>query len=274
MRWVITTVAAAVFVTTALAQTGHIIAIGDEWLLSDQAFLDQPAQSLQLASNIGNYFSGSTGNFLVLSNVPAQPPFVGQRGVLGTSFATSMTSAGHVWDVNPAVTITLATLQNYDAVFFCGSVGSGAANAAILAQYVNGGGSVLVMAGSGDFGTAGGEAAGWNPFLNQFGIGFGSEWFAVGQSLLNVPTLPSSHPVGSLVTSASWGFGQTAMDLDPINPLNEVALFGDFTGFGGPAGFNVAAVPIIATYNLVTPAPGAGALLIFGSLTLGSRRRS
>ncbi|HYD00928.1 MAG TPA: hypothetical protein VEB22_06845 [Phycisphaerales bacterium] len=185
-----------------------------------------------------------------------------------------MTNAGYGWDVNPAVPFTLATLQSYDAVFLCGATGSGAANAAILAQYVFGGGSVLVMAGTGDFGNAAGEAAGWNPFLNLFGLGFGTEWFAVGPSLLSVPTLPSAHPVGSLLTSASWGFGQTAMDLDPIDPLNEVAVFGDFTAFGGPTGGNDAAVPIIATYNLVTPAPGAGAVLALAALVVARCRRS
>ncbi|HYD00927.1 MAG TPA: hypothetical protein VEB22_06840 [Phycisphaerales bacterium] len=73
MHRALTTVAAAAFATAAFAQSGHIIAIGDEWLLSDQAFIDQPAQSLQLANNIGNYFNGATSNFLVLSNIPLTP---------------------------------------------------------------------------------------------------------------------------------------------------------------------------------------------------------
>lgn len=275
MRYLFSTAAAAIVATTAFAQTGHIIAIGDEWLLSDQAFIDQPAQSLQLANNIANYFSGPTGNFLVLSSSPPVGSVAGQRGVLGDSLTFAMINAGHSWIVNPEdFTLTLAALQSYDAVFFSGGVGSGAANAAVLAQYVNGGGSILVMAGTGDFGSAQGEADAWNPFLNQFGLGFGNEWFASGASLLSIPTLPSAHPVGSLVTSASWGFGQTAMDLDPSDPLNEVAVFGDFTGFGGPTGFNIAAVPIIATYNLVTPTPAAATLLGLGGAAFFRRRRA
>ncbi|MFT3686067.1 MAG: hypothetical protein QM783_14300 [Phycisphaerales bacterium] len=274
MRCALVPFAAAAVVSVASAQTGHIIAIGDEWLLSDQAFIDQPSQSLQLANNIANYFSGSTGNFLVLSNSPPSGPFVGQRGVLGDSLSFAMINSGHSWIVNPEdFTLSLAALQSYDAVFFSGTTGSGAANAAILAQYVNGGGSVLVMAGTGDFGSAQGEADGWNPFLNQFGLGFGNTWFASGASLLNIPTLPSSHPVGSLITSAAWGFGQTAMDLDPSNPLNEVAVFGNFAGFDSPPGFDAGAVPIIATYNLVTPTPGASGLLALGALAFARRRR-
>jgi hypothetical protein len=275
MRFVLSAAAAAALATTALAQTGHIIAIGDEWLLSDQAFLDHPSQSLQLANNIAGYFNGTTGNFLVLSNSGPVGGVTGQRGVLGDSLAFAMLNTGHSWVVNPeGFAVTLASLQSYDAVFFSGGVGSGAANASVLAQYVNGGGSVLVMAGTGDLGGPQDEANAWNPFLNQFGLGFGNEWFASSASLLNVPTLPSSHPVGSLITSASWGFGQTAMDLNPADPLNEVALFGNFTGLGGPTGFDVGAVPIIATYNLVTPTPGVAALLSLGGALFSRRRRA
>jgi MYXO-CTERM domain-containing protein len=275
MRFVLAPLTAAAFASIACAQTGHIIAIGDEWLLSDQAFIDQPAQSLQLANNIANYFNGPTGNFLVLSNSPPVGSVAGQRGVLGDSLAFAMIGGGHSWIVNPEdFTLSLAALQSYDAVFLSGGVGSGAANAAILAQYVNGGGSVLVMAGTGDIGGPQDEANAWNPFLNQFGIGFGNEWFASGASLLNIPTLPSAHPVGSLISTASWGFGQTAMDLDPSDPLNEVALFGNFSAFGGPTGFDVGAVPIIATYNLVTPAPGAMTVLALGGVAMLRRRRA
>lgn len=272
MRIATVAVTTVVFATTAFAQTGRIVAMGDEWLLSDQAFIDQPAQTQQLANNIAGYFAGATGNFLVLSTSPAVGSVTGQRGVLGTSLAANMAASGHGWVVNPPGALTLATLQNYDAVFFSGTLGSGAANASMLAQYVNGGGSVLVMAGTGDFGGAQAEADGWNPFLNQFGLGFGSNWFGLGASLLPVPTLPTAHPLGSLVSSAEWGYGQTALDLNPSDPLNEVALFGNFTGFGSPPDGDVAATPIVATYNVLIPGPGAGALLVLGTLCVGRRR--
>lgn len=267
-------VSTVVFSTAAFAQTGRIIAIGDEWMLSDQAFIDQPTQTQQLANNIAGYFSGATGNFLVLSSSPAVGGVTGQRGVLGASLAANMAASGHGWVVNPPGALTLATLQNYDAVFFSGSLGSGAANAAVLAQYVNGGGSVLVMAGTGDLGSAQGEADGWNPFLNQFGLGFGNAWFGLGSSLLSVPTLPTAHALGSLVNSAEWGYGQTALDLNPSDPLNEVALFGNFTGFGSPPDGDVAATPIIATYNVLIPTPGAGTLVMLGTLCAARRRRA
>jgi hypothetical protein len=261
-------------VTPAFAQTGRIVAIGDEWLLSDPAFVQQPSQTLQLANNIAGYFSGATGNFLVLSN--SGPSSIGQRGVLGDSLATAMINGGHAWIVNPEdFVISLASLQSYDAVFFSGGVGSGAANASILAQYVNGGGSVLVMAGTGDFGSAPGEADAWNPFLNQFGLGFGNSWFGLptDQNLINAPTLPSTHPLGSLLNGVLWGYGQTAMDLDPSDPLNEVALFGNFVGVNVPPTSSPEATPVIATYNVPVPTPGAGGLLALSALALTGRRR-
>lgn len=279
MRYpVIALVAAAATVPAplAFAQPGSIITIGDEWLLSDQAFAEQPAQSQQLAANIATYFSGPTGNFLVLSNSPAVN-FPGQRGVMGDSLAFSMINGGHSWIVNPEeFTISLAALQSYDAVFFSGTVGSGAANAAILAQYVQGGGNVLVMAGTGDHGGgSAGEAAAWNPFLNQFGLGFGDAWFGLrdGPNLLQIPTLPTAHPLGSFINGVRWDNGQTAMDLDPNDPLNAVALFGNFAGFSPLPGGDPSMTPIIATYNVPIPTPSAAALLGLGVCACLRRRR-
>ena len=275
MRCALTALTAACVALPALAQPGRVIAIGDEWLLSDEAFVQQPGQSAQLATNIAGYFNGSTGNFLVLSNSSAIT-FPGQRGVLGDGLANVMINAGRSWIVNPEeFTLSLAALQSYDAVFFSGTAGSGTANASILAQYVNGGGNVLVMAGTGDFGSPEAEANAWNPFLNQFGLGFGGSWFGLrqGPNLLNVPTLPSTHPLGSFINGVQWDYGQTAFDLDSNDPLNEVALLGNFTGFASPPDTAGAVAPIIATYNVPLPAPGAATLLALGSLSLARRRR-
>lgn len=230
---------------------GRIIAVGDEWLVSDTAYTNQPAQTQQLVSNIAGYFSNSgPANFAV---------FPGSPIAYGSSIAAHMATLGHTWNTAPGV-FTLANLQTFDGVFLAGFDGSGAANAPILTQYVQGGGRVMVMAGTGAFGNAASEAVAWDPFLNAFGLGFGSEWFP-GSSVINLPVNPTSHPLGSLLSTVTWGYGQTALDLDGSNPANEVAAFGDFTAFGG--GSNV---PFIATYNLPEPesmivlAGAAGAL--------------
>ncbi len=240
----------------ALAGPGRIIAIGDEWLLSDEAFIQQPAQTLQLATNISAYFHTSgVGHFLVLSTSPPVGGVTGQRGVLGSRLASAMTAAGNTWTVNPPIQFTLAALSNFDAIFFSGGSGSGAANAAILTQYVNAGGSVLVMSGTGDLGGPTGEAAAWNPFLQAFGLSFASSvWFGLGtNSLLSVPTQLTSNPLGASLSSVLWGYGQFAIDIDGANPASAVALYGNFTGFAAPPPGDVTRVPIIATYNIPSP---------------------
>jgi len=236
----------------ALAEAqGRIIAIGDEWLLSDIAFTSQPVQTTQLALNIAGYFANSQpGNFLVLSNIPDIPGF-GARGVQGAPLAAVMTGAGHTWTIDANAPVTLANLGQYDGVFLAGPVASGAANGAILASYVNAGGSVLVMGavGTGFTGPAS-EAAAWNPFLNQFGLGFGSTYFAYGTALLPIPVAPSGHALAQGLSIVSWGNGQLTLDLEPGNPQNQVAVRGSFVGFGGGPQGDVN--DIIATFNLGT----------------------
>lgn len=253
------------FAESAPAQ-GRIIAIGDEWLLSDLAFSTNNAQSTQLAVNIASYFANNQpGNFLVLSNIPAITGY-GVRGVQGAALAAAMTAAGHTWTINAAAPITLANLSQYDGVFLAGSIGSGASNAGVLASYVNAGGCVLVMAGVGTgFTGAASEASAWNPFLNQFGLGLGSTYFAtIPTGLLTIPVAPSGHALGQSLATVSWGNGQLTLDLQPANPQNQVAVRGDFSGYPGPQGtYN----DIIATYNLGTVSP---VYALFGNGCAGS----
>jgi hypothetical protein len=258
-------ITAFALVAIAPAQ-GRIIAIGDEWLLSDIAFTSQPVQTTQLAHNIANYFgNGQPGNFLVLSSVPDIPGF-GARGVQGAPLAAVMTTAGHSWTINASAPLTLATLNQYDGVFLAGTVASGAANAGTLASYVNGGGSVLVMAGVGTgFLGAASEAAAWNPFLNQFGLGFGSTYFAFGTNLLPIPVAPSGHALSQGLSIVSWGNGHVTLDLDASNPQNQVAVRGSFAPFGGGPQGDVN--DIIATFNLGTV---AAIYVPFGSGCAGS----
>lgn len=232
----------------ASAGPGRIIAIGDEWLLSDRAFADNPTQTTQLAANISRFFTDdSPSRMLVLSN--AFPVLtLGQRGVLGVSLKTFMESKGHIWEVNPTITFNVATLRNYRAVFLAGAPGNGTANAAALTAYANQGGNVLIMGGTGN----GNEYSGWDAFLNAFGLEMGNSFFAYSNGddpLLTVAALPSTNPLGASITSVKWGNGQTVTDLEPDNPLNEVALYGNFVGpMINPPSTPVQ--PIIGTVNI------------------------
>ncbi len=244
---------AALFSTAALGANGRIVAIGDEWLLSDQAFTDAPAQAGQLATNVATFFTGgSPSSFLVCSTAGVVPPW-GARGVLGLKLKAHMIGLGHTWVIDSSA-LTLSKLLSYRGVFLCGNAGSGDANAPALQQYVNAGGNVFIMAGSGDFASSQAEAAAWNNFLGRFGLQFGPTYFGFPSpsSLLDVPAIPSLNPLGESITLVEWGYGQSVNDLEPANPLNEIALYANFTGQPQPPASEVAHHPIIGTYNIAT----------------------
>ncbi|MBL8885477.1 MAG: hypothetical protein JNK16_02355 [Phycisphaerales bacterium] len=246
--------AATIVATSAMAGNGRIIAIGDEWLVSDLAFATQPAQSKQLTDNIAKFFTDdSPSRMLVWST--SGPLMGSERGVRGVAFANRLHELGHTLDVNPSAPFTLATLRNYRAVFLAGLSGSGSEHAQVLEAYVREGGNVIVMAGTGDIGGAPTEAGQWNYFLNKFGLAFGDTWFVYGSSLITVPTLPSANPLGKLITHVQWGYGQTVYSTQPGNPLVEIAVYGDFTGLTPPPPGS-AVQPIIGTVNILTKCLG------------------
>ena len=148
---------------------------------------------------------------------------------------------------------------------------SGAGNAAALTAYVQGGGHVMVMGGTGQNGSG---ATAWAPFLNTFGLGCGSAYFAVppGGAPLQISATPLPNAATQGLTSISWSFGSTALDLNPSDPANQVALWGNFSSVVGqtlPA--NPAQLPVIATWNIPTPSAAAG--LVLGIALTGRRRR-
>jgi hypothetical protein len=99
-----------VSISNAHAQ-GKIVVANDEWILSDSG-TGAPNDPGVFALNVANFFSGSTGSFLAYS---------GNFGLVGNSLANTMTGAGYGWTVSTAAPFTLATLQNYNAVFLGGS---------------------------------------------------------------------------------------------------------------------------------------------------------
>lgn len=249
----------------ALAQPGSIILTGDEWMVSNQAFTANATQTRQFVDNIGNCFdNGGPASFAVLTSHPV---------AYNTQFKNRLISQGHSVVTSPGGPFTLANLQQYDGVFLAGAAWSGAANAAALTAYVQGGGHVMVMAGTGS--SAAAQQAAWSPFLSTFGLGLGGQFFAPppGSAPLQmgVTPLPNAATVG--LTSVSWSFGQTALDLNPSDPLNQVAAWGNFANLAAaniPG--NPQSVPIIATWNIV-PTPGTAAVMVVGLLLAAPQRR-
>ncbi|MBI5866487.1 MAG: hypothetical protein HZB38_18615 [Planctomycetes bacterium] len=192
---------AAQFAYSEAQTVGRIVLASDERMLSDAGFVP-PNNPDQLALNVADWFTGgASGSFLVWSNHP---------GLTGSQLALAMVSAGHDWTATTAGTFHLGTLLNYDGVF----VGGLAADTAVLTEYVNAGGNVYVMAGSGAFADAAEEASAWNPFVQSFGLSLSP----VSNGLFGDIAVGDPHPVTAGVNSLAYDDGQSIFELDPNNP--------------------------------------------------------
>lgn len=216
------------------AFAGKVAVVGDEWPLSDYAFDLFPEQANLLATTIANFFApAGSGEFLVVSNTPPELPF-GPRGVTGPALAQAMQSLGHTWTIDPDADLSSANSSQYDALFFSGTLGSGAANVADLRRYVRAGGGVFLMGGTQDFSTAAAEANAWNPFLSEFGLQLGDSWFGGSAgAIAELPVVDAGSPPGQGVDSLAWSVGQLATVVSAGDSRTRVALHGDFTTFGG-----------------------------------------
>jgi hypothetical protein len=87
-----------------------------------------------------------------------------------------------------------------------------------LSNYVNGGGSVYLAGGVGDSSAV--EAAGWNTFLNNYGLTFSSTY----NGLSNV-AITSAHPIFTGITILGSGNGQSILNLgtDPNAQIVQLA---------------------------------------------------
>lgn len=219
-------------VTTTASADGRIIAIGDEWVFSDLAFGEANQAATIFALNCAELLVGPSGSILAYSSNVA---------LTGTALPSLLAGHGYVFTQSTAAPFTLATLMQYESVWLAGVPGSGSANAQVLVDYVHAGGNVLVSAATGAFaGGAPGEAAAWSPFLGAFGLAFGTDWFP-SPGLVTPPIYASSNPAVQGVTTLVWGYGQTAFELNPSNPLTD-AILANFAEFGAGDKF------VIATY--------------------------
>lgn len=192
--------------------TGRIVVNHDEWTLSDTGFSNAPDASV-FAQNIGDFFTPNNGpgNFLVYSS---------NFGLTGNSLRTTMETAGHTWNVDTTEDFTLPNLTQYDAIFLGGSP---VPDNQVLTNYVDAGGNVYLMGGTGAGGSAG-EAAAWNSFLAHFGLSFES---ATYNGLTGVLPSSGTHPILDGVTELYYGNGQTIDDSDLGNNLNIILFSGD-----------------------------------------------
>jgi hypothetical protein len=134
-----------------------------------------------------------------------------------------MANARHTWTVSTAGTLNLSLMQNYDGIFLGGYY----TNIVIadLIQYVQNGGNVYLMGGTGAGGAAG-EAGFWNPFLNAFGLSLAPVYNGITG---NIP-INSPHPIFAGVSQLYQSNGNSITDLHPANPNNEVLVFSQGQG--------------------------------------------
>ena len=216
------------------AWAGKIVVNHDEWTLSNTGFSSAPDAAV-FADNVARFFTGGgVGNFHAFS---------GNFGLTGSSLATAMSNAGHTWTVGTGITFDLATLQTYDGIFLAGTTAG--VNTAVLTSYVQAGGNVYLAGGTGNGGAVG-EAAFWNPFLNSFGLGFGSPYNGVGGNL----AIGGTHQIFNNVSTLYHNNGNPVLDTNLGDPGGQIVLSNNGKDLYGVYDSTVVPLPAAAWMGL------------------------
>jgi len=208
--------------SASAAPCGKIVVSNDELPLSSTGFTQAGGtNAATFADNVGRWFTGGeAGDFLVYSN---------NFGLTEASLANAMTAAGHTWTVQQTGSLTLAQLQQYDGVFVGGRHGMG--TPALLFQYVQAGGHVYVIGGTGVFGgSAQLEAAVWGvDFLEQFNLRLATVFNGISGPVGTV----STHPIFAGVAQLYQEQGQSVSVIDPADPKTDILVSSSGQGLFG-----------------------------------------
>lgn len=188
----------AMLVSGLPAWGGSIIVNHDEWTTANTGFTNAGgSNAANFVLNAANLLTGGSGDILICST---------DFSLNQSSFVNTLTSAGYTvrqHTVNPVATFDLASISGFEAIFLSGPPVP--SNLAVLTAYMNQGGSVYLAGGTAGLGSAADEAAAWDPFLNAFGLNFGSPLNGIAGNI--APS--TSHPLFSRVTQLYYNNGNT-----------------------------------------------------------------
>lgn len=222
----------AILANTALA--GRIVVNHDEWTLSNPGFSLSPDASI-FADNVAQFFTGGgAGTFHAYST---------NFGLNESSLAAALSGAGHTYTTGTGPSFDLAGLQAFDGIFVAGPAAG--LDTAVLADYVNAGGSVYLAGGTGSFGSPLAEANFWNSFLNLFGMEFETTFNRLGGSF-NVQAEP--HAIFNNVDTLYENNGNTVLELAAINPNTNIYFDGRYAVYDDT--ISPPAVPVPAAFWL------------------------
>lgn len=177
-----------------------ILINNDEWTLSESGF-NNSSTAGNFARNLADWFSPKgPGSFLAYSSSFA---------FTGDSLRAAFEGDGHEWTVDANATLTLENLLRYDGLFLVEK----AVDGQLLADYVAGGGSVYIAAGTG-------EVIWKNDVLERFGLGFSPSL----NEFVSTIGIESQHPLLKDVESLFFYNGNNVHVLSGWEDTNETFL--------------------------------------------------
>ena len=215
----LTITAMGIFSLSTPAFGGKLLVNNDEWAFTNYGYERAgEANAEQFVRNVAEYLTGGSGDVLIYSS---------DHGLTESRFLASLAEAGYgvTVDNTGATSFDLATLQQYKAVYLGGHGLS--KNDAVLASYVNNGGSVFLALGTAVMDAAE-EALLWNSFLNSFGLNAASTYSQFEGTY--APT--GSHPIFNGVDQIYYYDGNSVTLTSSLTNPNTRILETSAEGFG------------------------------------------